>query len=444
MKTMHISRWRKYFAKVIGTEISAFSRYYDQLIQYKILENDSGLLYQEIECAKKTRIFNHNEFPDLTHERQQRSLVFFNGTFNHHHDIQELLSILKPKLSRTSRIVVVVYNSYYRWLYILANKLGIRKGEAPNTFITSADIVNICKISGFDLIKLRSAVFFPFKWFWFGAIINWLFPALPFIKNFGLVCITVLRPIIKESKTPSLSIVIPARNEKGNIRNALERMPKFDGADLEIIFVEGHSVDGTWEEIAKVQKDYSSRFYIKAHKQKGIGKADAVRLGFAKASRHLLTILDADLTMPPERLELFYEAYCLGLADFINGNRLVYPMEKKAMRFLNRLGNAFFAKTLSYILDIKIGDSLCGTKLITRHDYQRFESWRKDFGAFDPFGDFELLYPAAILSLGIIDIPIRYLDRKYGNTNISRFHHGIMLFWMLWTGFFKIKVGRYW
>jgi len=140
-------------------------------------------------------------------------------------------------------------------------------------------------------------------------------------------------------------------------------------------------------------------------RQTGKGKADAVRLGFAHATQPLLAILDADLTMPPEMVGRFYEAYCQGFGDFINGSRLVYPMEGDAMRFLNRLGNIFFAKMLSGILDVRIGDSLCGTKLVTRVDYQRMEAWRRDFGDFDPFGDFELLYPAAVLGLGIVDIP---------------------------------------
>jgi len=166
-----------------------------------------------------------------------------------------------------------------------------------------------------------------------------------------------------------------------------------------------------------------------------------VRLGFANATQQLLVILDADLTIPPEMLRRFYEAYCQGHGDFINGSRLVYPMEGEAMRFLNRLGNIFFAKMLSAILDVRIGDSLCGTKLVTRSDYQRMLAWRSDFGDFDPFGDFELLFPAAVLGLGIVDIPIRYLARTYGATSIQRFRHGLLLFKMTWIGLMRIKMG---
>jgi glycosyltransferase involved in cell wall biosynthesis len=232
---------------------------------------------------------------------------------------------------------------------------------------------------------------------------------VPLVRWFSLTYIVVLRPLGRPSR-PGISCIIPARNERGNIENALKRFPDL-GCETEIVFVEGHSNDGTWEEIQRVAALYGERFRIQAWQQTGKGKADAVRLGFSHATQPLLGILDADLTMPPEMLERFYEAYCQGFGDFINGSRLVYPMEGDAMRFLNRLGNIFFSKMLSAVLNVRIGDSLCGTKLVTRSDYQRMVAWRRDFGDFDPFGDFELLYPAAVLGLGIVDIPIRYLAR---------------------------------
>jgi len=199
----------------------------------------------------------------------------------------------------------------------------------------------------------------------------------------------------------------------------------------------------SWEEIQRVATIYKNRFRIQTFQQIGKGKGDAVRLGFANASEPLLAILDADLTMPPEMLHRFYDAYCAGFGDFVNGSRLVYPMEGEAMRFLNRLGNIFFAKTLSWVLGAPLGDSLCGTKLLARHDYERMIRWRQDFGDFDPFGDFELLFPAAIFGLGIVDIPVRYLARTYGATNIHRFRHGFQLLRMTLIGFVRIKLGAF-
>jgi glycosyltransferase involved in cell wall biosynthesis len=256
------------------------------------------------------------------------------------------------------------------------------------------------------------------------------------------VAVVVLRPIVPERGKPSLTVVIPARNEKGNIEDAIIRLPDLGGARLEVIFVEGHSNDGTWEEIERVVAKYSGHLEVKAFRQTGRGKNDAVRLGFSEASGDLLTILDADLTMPPELLSRFYQAWCAGHADFVNGSRLVYPMEGNAMRFLNRLGNMFFAKALSFVLGTRLGDSLCGTKLLARHDHQRVVAWRKDFGDFDPFGDFELLFGASILGLGAIDVPIAYRARTYGSTNISRFRHGWQLLRMTAIGLFRVRMGK--
>ena len=425
---------------VIASEISAVTRYYDRVIHWMPRSNDNGSLFANVEAPVKQLIERDEQFPDITSEQELRTAILVNGTFNHHFDIQDLLSSLKQKLSRTSRLVVILYNPYLSWLYKLANRLGVRKGELPTTFITRVDLQNLAAISGFDIVRQRQVGYSPWRLLGFGNVINRLFPVLPLVRWFALVSVVVLRPRISGSP-PGISCVIPARDERGNIENAIKRLPNL-GCRMEVIFVEGNSTDGTWEEIQRVAAHYGGVFDIKTLKQTGKGKADAVRLGFAHATQHLLTILDADLTMPPEMLTRFYRAYCEGHGDFVNGSRLTYPMEGEAMPFLNRLGNVFFAKMLTWVLDCRLGDSLCGTKLMARHDYQRMIAWRRDFGDFDPFGDFELLFPAAAMGLGIVDVPIRYLARTYGSTNIHRFRHGFQLLRMTSTGLFRIKLRR--
>lgn len=432
--------WKKYVNSLLAREISTITRFYDNTIQWLPRKEDSGILFQMLECKGKSFLSETEQFPDLTGERETRTAILLNGTVNHHFDIQGLLMQLAPSLSRTSRLLLVVYNPYLSWLYLLANKCGLRSGEMPTTFITEVDLENIAKLSGYTMVRKKLAIYCPWKLFGLGHLINRVAPCIPLIRWTGLVYLAVLRKNVYESLAPSLSCIIPARNERGNIENALKRMPSL-GCAMEILFIEGHSTDGTWEEILRVKETYAGLYDIKAYKQSGKGKNDAVRLGFSQANGELLTILDADLTMPPELLERFYKAYCDGSADFINGSRLVYPMEGKAMRFLNRLGNIFFAKALSWVLDVRLGDSLCGTKLISRHDYRRIVAWREDFGDFDPFGDFELIFPAAELAFGITDVPIRYMDRTYGSTNIRRFRHGLMLLRMTLIGFFRIKMG---
>ncbi|HUI46966.1 MAG TPA: glycosyltransferase family 2 protein [Nitrospirota bacterium] len=403
---------------------------------------DSGLLIAALDCQQKELIKEFDTFPDLSSEQTTRTAVLLNATINHHFDVEGLLRQIAPRLSRTSRILIVAYNPYLSWLYRLANRIGLRKGEVPTTFITRIDLENIAKLAGYTIVRTRLGVYFPWKLFGFGTILNHVLSSIPIVRWFGLVYLAVLRPIAPEASGdhPSLSCVVPARNERGNIENCIRRFPNL-GCDLEIIFVEGHSTDGTWEEILRVKEVYGTRFNIKAFQQSGKGKKNAVRLGFSQARGELLTILDADLTMPPELLGRFYSAYCKGHADFINGSRLVYPMEGNAMRFLNRLGNVFFAKALSWVLDTQLGDTLCGTKLLARHDYKRMVAWQRDFGDFDPFGDFELIFPAAVLGLGIVDVPIRYRNRTYGSTNISRFRHGFMLLKMTLVGLYRIKLG---
>src|SRR5258708_4215557 len=418
-------RWKNYVNAFLAGELSTLTRYYDRLIQWLPREDDKGGLLEAMDSPAKHTIGRDESFPDLTGESDKRTAVLVNGTFNHEYDIQGLLSQLKPKLSRTSRVIAILYNPYLRSLYSLANRLGIRSGELPSTFVTQVDLRNIVKVAGFEIVRSRLAVYCPWRMLGLGNVINRILPLVPLARWFSLTYIVILRPLGRPSR-PGISCVIPARNERGNIENALKRFPSL-GCETEIIFVEGHSNDGTWEEIQRVAALYGGRFQIQAFQQTAKGKADAPSTWFARGAQPLLAILDADLTMPPEMLGRFYAADCQGFGDFINGSRLVYPMEGDAMRFLNRLGNIFFATMLSGILDVRIGDSLCGTKLVKRSDYQRMEAWRRDFGDFDPFGDFELIYPATCSGLGIVDIPIRYLARTYGETTIQRFRHGLLL-----------------
>ena len=241
----------------------------------------------------------------------------------------------------------------------------------------------------------------------------------------------------KDPSEVTCSVVVPCRNEKGNIEAAVRRLPLM-GREMEIIFVEGGSSDGTLSECRRVQGKYH-HMDITVLQQDGKGKGDAVRKGFSAAKNDVLMILDADLTVPPEDLPKFFRAIVSGKGEFINGSRLVYQMEKEAMRFLNLLGNKFFSRAFTYLFEQRIRDTLCGTKVLWKDDYEKIVSGRKYFGEIDPFGDFDLLFGAVKLSLNIVEVPIRYRERAYGTTNISRFRHGILLLKMVWHGLWKIK-----
>ena len=423
----------------IAKELVSSARYFERLWYWSPSQDD--LLLEQLPDRDKRIIRSVGEFEAHVESHDARDLVVLNGVLNSSLDIQEIFLGFKAKMARGDRLAAVLYNPYLRWPYNLADRLGLRSAPSASTFVTRADLENLTKISGFEVVRLRSVASFPLRLLGIGSLLDAVMRTLPFIRQLSLVQIAVLRPVVARTDQPSLTIVVPARNERGNIRSALDRLPGIPAADIEVIFVEGHSNDGSWEEIQQVIREYSGSFRVRAFQQTGKGKVDAVRLGFEMATGELLTILDADLTMPPELLSRFYEAYCTGCGDFINGSRLVYPMESQAMRYLNRLGNIFFSKAVSWVLQIRLGDTLCGTKLVASRDYRRMKAWREDFGDFDPFGDFELLFPAATLALGAVDVPIRYRDRVYGSTNISRFRHGLELIRMTLIGLVRIRLG---
>ena len=439
--------WRDYVYGHIAAEISRLTRYCDTVVQHEPLPHDDGLLLSLVECPSRT-----TSRPDRTDASCNagpaadgpRCVILLNGNLNYSHDIQALLASVKCGLKRTDRLVAVVYNPYLRWIYVLASRLGVRKAQEPSTFVTVNDLRHLAKLSGLELVSTRNCIYVPLGLFGIGTLANWVLPVVPLLRWLAFTCVATFRPQfgLGTAQVPSLSIIVPARNEEGNIADCLRRLPDFPGVPVEVIFVEGNSSDGTWPAIQRVVADSAGgSVRVRAYRQAGRGKQDAVRLGIQKATNDLVTILDADLTMPPEMLVRFYRAYRDGLADFINGHRLMYPMEKDAMRFLNWLGNIFFAKLVSWLAEVSVGDSLCGTKMLRRADYALIEAWRRNVGIVDPFGDFELLFFASTLGLGIIDVPIRYKARSHGATNIRRFRDGFLLLCYCARAFGQFKLG---
>jgi len=259
------------------------------------------------------------------------------------------------------------------------------------------------------------------------------------LNHLALTNLLVARPAPAPdlAAKPTVSVIIPARNEAGNVEHIVQRLGEMGGG-TELIFVEGHSTDDTF---AAIQRSIQANPHRRAMllQQTGNGKADAVRLGMSRATGDILMILDADMTVPPEDLPRFYDAIRTGKGEFINGVRLVYPMEDQAMRLLNLAANKFFGFAFSWLMGQNVKDTLCGTKVLWRADYQRLVENRSYFGDFDPFGDFELLFGAAKLNLKIADLPIRYRQRTYGSTNIHRWQHGRLLVRMMYFGARRLK-----
>ncbi|OFW06467.1 MAG: hypothetical protein A3I61_19825 [Acidobacteria bacterium RIFCSPLOWO2_02_FULL_68_18] len=343
------------------------------------------------------------------------------------YDIRLVFERLRSVCHPQTRIVIHWYNRAWEPVLSLAEKLGAKYPQPLLNWTTFEDIANLLYLADCEIVRRDRHTLLPTRVPLASAFANRFLAHVPLMRHVCLSNWVVARPLglSRPSVPPSVSIVCPCRNEAGNIQRIVDRLPSFAGAS-ELIFVEGHSSDDTLAECRRVAAETAGR-NIRVFVQQGRGKGDAVRLGFAQATGDILMILDADVSVAPEDLPMFYRALVEGKGEFINGSRLVYAMDAEAMRFLNLLGNRFFAFLLSVLIGQPIKDSLCGTKVLWRTKYEELARGRAYFGGLDPFGDFDLLFGAAKLNLRIVEVPIRYRQRTYGSTNISRFSDGWLL-----------------
>jgi ubiquinone/menaquinone biosynthesis C-methylase UbiE len=355
-------------------------------------------------------------------------------------DVQEIINRILPLCTKSTRIIINTYSRLWELPLGIASILNLAKPVLNQNWLTVADIANLLHLGNMEVVRSWSEIIFPLNLPVITPLLNrYLCKIFPF-HFFTLSNFILARPASSHGSSISdstVSIVVPARNEAGNIYEVFGRTPEL-GSGTELVFVEGHSIDDTYFTIEKAIQDNPQR-RCKLIRQAGNGKGDAVRAGFSAATGDIVMILDADLTVAPEDLVRFYEALVQNKGELINGVRLVYPMGKQAMRFLNLIGNKFFSLAFSWILGQPIKDTLCGTKVLWKKDYNRISCNRSYFGDFDPFGDYDLIFGATRLGLKIVDLPIRYHDRKYGATNIHRWKHGWLLLKMVIFSARKIK-----
>ena len=353
-------------------------------------------------------------------------------------DVDAAFARLHALCDAGTRIVVVYHSPLWAPLLKFGEKVGLRMPQGPKNWLWLEDISALMDLADFEVVRTEWRMLLPRKALGLGPLINRYIATLPGVRRLSLRNFVVARSLPHAVVGhQSVSILLPARNEPANIEPAIQRLSRF-APDMEVIFVEGHSSDETLGEMERVRNAYPD-WDIKVMVQDGKGKADAVWKGFDVARGDVLMILDADLTMPPEQLPKFWNAIASGKGEYINGSRLVYPMEDGAMQFLNRIANHTFSVLFTWLLNQRFTDTLCGTKVLSRKHYQVLKANRAYFGDFDPFGDFDLIFGSVKQNLKVVEIPIRYAARSYGTTQISRFRHGVLLLKMVLFAYRKLK-----
>jgi glycosyltransferase involved in cell wall biosynthesis/SAM-dependent methyltransferase len=356
-------------------------------------------------------------------------------------DLVALSQALARHAHPRTRIVVNSYSQLWRPVIWIAELLRLKARKPVRNWVSPEDVRNVLELAGFQVVTMTRRILMPKQ---IPLLTTFLNGFVASIWPFNHLCLTywfIARPLPQRSQDAGVTVVSPARNEAGHIAALIERLPEM-GTATELVFVEGGSRDDTRAEIERQIEKHPERD-IRLIPQTGRGKGDAVRTGFAEAKHDVLMILDSDLSVAPEDLPKFYGALIEGRAELVNGSRLVYDVPSGAMRFLNILGNKVFSLLLRLIVGQSMKDTLCGTKVLRRDDYERIAAGRDFFGDFDPFGDFDLLLGAGRLGLKIVDVPVRYHPRSYGDTNIHRFRHGLVLLRMTAFAFWKFRVAIY-
>lgn len=369
-------------------------------------------------------------------------VVLMVNVVTHLTDVQSAFEALHTVCHARTRVLIYSYSRLWQPLLRLAELLGLKYRQPPEAWLPPEEVRHMLSLADFEVVRHDYSIVCPAYIPLLADLLNRFVGRLPGLDLLSLMYGLIARPAPhrypgSRPSRPSTSVVIPCRNEAGHIRPLVARLPEL-GPNSECLFVEGNSRDDTEAVIRRVIEENPARPF-RLLKQAGKGKGDAVRLGFAQARGDVVLILDSDLGVAPEDIPKFVQALVRGKGELVNGSRMVYPMQGRAMRFLNLLANKSFALLFSWLLGQQIRDTLCGTKALYREDYELIAANRSFFGDFDPFGDFDLLFGAARLNLRIVDLAVRYHEREYGDTNISRFRHGWLLLRMSLFAARKLK-----
>lgn len=354
-------------------------------------------------------------------------------------DILRALERVRAHCADDTQLVIINYNHFWQPILELATKLRLRSRFVEPNWVSENDIRGFLRLAGFRPVRKHRLLLFPKYIPLLSGFFNDFLARLPGFRCLCLMQVMVARPIVSSRREEgvSVSVVVPCRNEAGNIQPAVERIPPM-GRHTEIIFCDDKSTDGTADEVRRMQRLYPEKD-LRLVDGPGICKAENVWTGFRAARGDVLMILDADLTVMPEELPFFFRALVQGHGRFINGSRLIYPMQQLAMRFANILGNKFFSLVFSFLLDQRVKDTLCGTKVLWRKDWLRLEPHLGSWGIRDLWGDYELLFGASKLHLDIVEVPVHYQERIHGVTKMTKvFSNGWRMLRICWRAWLRL------
>lgn len=381
------------------------------------------------------------EFLRLFGEDEKFDYVLFNE-IGDTVDVLQAFQNIRALCRRRTRLLVTTYNHLWEPFVTFAEWLGMKVPRIPQNWLAPSDIRNLLKLAGFEALETHRIGLFPKYVPLVSTFLNQFCARLPLLNRLCMTEVVVARPMLPPllRKDLSVSVIIPCKDEKGNVEAAFRRIPEL-GRETEIIFCDDQSSDGTADEIMRVCASYPHK-NIRLKKGPGTCKSKNVWVGFDAATCDILMILDGDLTTMPEELGYFLDVIASGQAEFVNGSRLVYPVPKGAMNTVNMLGNKFFSVAFTYLLGQRVKDTLCGTKVLWRSDWERIKPMLGSWGVDDRWGDYELLFGAAKLNLKILDLPVHYQERVYGSTKMTKvFRNGLVMLKMCWHGFLKLKLG---
>ncbi len=358
-------------------------------------------------------------------------------------DVLAAFKRLRPLVRPHTRLVVVYYNHLWEPLTGPAARLGLKLDDPTQNWLAPDDLRAFLELAGFEVVKRGVRMPCPKYVPGVAELANHVLAHVPLLHRLGFIRFLVARPVMPLPRPPAsyrCSVVVPCKNEEGNVPAIVPRVPEM-GAGTEIVFVDDRSDDATAARVRDAIAAHPER-RIRLVDGPGEGKGAAVRAGMAVATGDVLMILDADMTVMPEDLPAFFEAVTENRGELVMGTRLVYPLVGQAMRTANVLGNRAFALAFSFLLEQRITDTLCGTKVVMRHHYDALLATRVLFGDVDRWGDYDWIFGAARNNLRIVELPVHYVERVAGETKMRRrLRNALVMLRMCGVALRRLKLG---